>query len=131
MPINRPTTGELVESVREMMEENLLPSLEDKNLIYQSRVAINVLKIVERELQQLQDLLDSEQQGLQDLLGEKGGIESLNVRLVDKINAGDYDGDNRQLITHFEQVVLKKIAIDNPSYSTYKDYLVTGKLNRY
>lgn len=126
MPLNRPSSGELIASVREMMEAELLPALEKKSLAYHCRVSINVLKIVERELQQQAGLESLEAQGLEHLLGMSGSPQAMNAELVRRINEGDFDGDPGQLLAHFQNVVLAKIAIDNPHYSTYQHYLKMG-----
>ena len=120
--------------LREMMENELLPALDDKSLVYQSRVAINILKIVERELEQIEALVKTETESLKSLLSEEGDLTSLNQQLVESIHRGDFDGDeskNSDLLAHFQQTILPKVAIDNPRYSTYKDYLANGKLHNY
>ncbi|GAB3280780.1 DUF6285 domain-containing protein [Parahaliea aestuarii] len=122
MPLNRPDRNELVASVREMLETQFLPVLEDKNLIYQSRVAINILNIVERELDGSEAMLAAERQRLVELLGEDDDVKRLNERLVTSIRNGDFDDDDEALMQHFLTTTLDKIAIDNPSYSTYTDY---------
>ena len=48
-PHDRPTAGELIESVREWLERDVLAAT-DGRLHYHARVAINALSIVEREL---------------------------------------------------------------------------------
>jgi hypothetical protein len=131
---NRPNTHELVESVREMLEGQLLPALTDKGLVYSTRVAVNILKIVERELQQIDGLIHSETESLRSVLGAQDGdvdLDTLNSLLVAKINQGEFDSDNKELLAHFQRSVLGKIAIDNPLYSTYKHYLDSGELTRY
>lgn len=129
MPTNRPDSAELIESVREMMESLLLPAQTDKSLSYSTRVAINILKIVERDLKQASSLREIELGGLEDLLGETGDLAELNRQLVAKIRKGGYDQDNRALLEHFKGTVLGKIAIDNPNYSTYKNYLKSGEIS--
>jgi hypothetical protein len=134
MSCNRPNTHELVESVREMLEGQLLPALTDKGLVYSTRVAVNILKIVERELQQIDGLIQNESESLRSILGAEVGeidIDTLNTLLVEKINQGDFDSDDSELLAHFRRAVLGKIAIDNPRYSTYKHYLDCGELSAY
>ena len=131
---NRPNTHELVESVREMLEGQLLSALTDKALVYSTRVAVNILKIVERELQQIDGLIHIESESLRSVLGAQDGdadLDTLNSLLVEKINQGEFDSDNTALLAHFQRAVLGKIAIDNPHYSTYKHYLDSGELTCY
>ena len=40
---DRPTAGELVKSVREFLEEEILPNLEDSRDEFRTRVAMNAL----------------------------------------------------------------------------------------
>jgi hypothetical protein len=46
---DRPTAGELAAAVREFLETEILPTLEDHRLRFRMLVAINALGIVERD----------------------------------------------------------------------------------
>ena len=50
MQHDRPTPQELVEAVREFLEREILPTLDDHRLKFRTLVAINGLGIAEREL---------------------------------------------------------------------------------
>lgn len=128
MSSNRPDTIELVESVREMLETELLPSLKDNTQVYNSRVAVNVLRIVERELKQIDAQEEAEVESLCQLLDAVGDLEALNSLLVKKIHQGEFDDENGKLMAHFQQTILGRIAIDNPRYSTYKKFMESGEL---
>ena len=128
MPGNRPNVSELVESVREMMEDLLLHELVDKSQVYHTRVAVNVLKIVERELGQAATFSHLELESLQRLLGMEGELPGLNDELVARINRGEFDQESTDLMAHFMRTVTAKVAIDNPQYVTYKHYLASGEL---
>ncbi len=134
MPVNRPQSDELVQSVREMLEQQLLPALEDKALIYQCRVSINILKIVERELSSGAAMLQAEQERLAALLGEngeQGELDAMNEQLVQRIRAGEFDQMPAELLAHFLATTLDKMAIDNPGYSTYLEYQQQGTFSNY
>jgi len=47
---DRPNTAELVEAVREFLEREILPVLEDHRLRFRTLVAMNALGIAQREL---------------------------------------------------------------------------------
>jgi hypothetical protein len=47
---DRPTAAELAEAVREFLEQEILPALEDDRLRFRTRVAANALAIACREL---------------------------------------------------------------------------------
>ena len=51
MQHDRPTAAELVEAVREFLETEILPALDDHRLRFRTLVAINGLGIAQRELQ--------------------------------------------------------------------------------
>jgi hypothetical protein len=46
---DRPSTGELAAAVREFLESEILPTLDDHRLRFRTLVAMNALGIVERE----------------------------------------------------------------------------------
>lgn len=46
---DRPTAGELAAAVREFLEAEILPTLDDHRLRFRTLVAMNALSIVERE----------------------------------------------------------------------------------
>jgi len=46
---NRPTAAELAAAVREFLETEILPTLDDHRLRFRALVAMNALSIVERE----------------------------------------------------------------------------------
>jgi hypothetical protein len=50
---DRPDARELVEAVREFVERELLPTLDDHRLRFRTLVALNALGIAERELAEL------------------------------------------------------------------------------
>jgi Domain of unknown function (DUF6285) len=131
MPANRPDCPELLQAVRELLEQQFLPALEDKALLYQCRVAINILHIVERELQGGAALLEGERRRLAALLGEEADLETLNARLVRRIRAGEFDEDDAALLAHLLATTLDKLAIDNPGYATYRDYLEHHRLDNH
>ena len=59
---DRPTAAELAGAVREFVERELLPEIEDARLRFRTLVAINGLGIVERELESAaEDVLTHEQ----------------------------------------------------------------------
>lgn len=119
MPTNRPTGKELVEAVREFLENEVQPSIGGR-ASYHTRIAINVLKIVERELELGPKLNAEEHERLRQLLGQDGSLEELNAALCQRLREGNIDYENDALIEYLRQTVLGKLSIDNPGYSAYK-----------
>ncbi len=118
----RPTSGELVEAVQEMMQQTLLPALDDPSLVYQCRVSLNILQIVQRELAQGPEAEHEEAEGLQRLLGTDAELSAMRAELISRIRQGDFDDNTDDLLAHLKTVTMNRVAIDNPRYSTYRDY---------
>ncbi len=85
MPTNRPTMEELTIAVREFLEEKVQPEISDSQRFHM-RVAINVLKIIERELASGAALNSAERKRLMSLLGEQGDLTELDKKLAEKIS---------------------------------------------
>src|ERR1700692_2834870 len=56
MAHDRPTAAELVEATREFLESEILPTLTDQRLRFRTLVAINALRIAQRELESGEEL---------------------------------------------------------------------------
>lgn len=114
------TANELLEAVQTFMREQLLPSLEGFNA-YTTRVAVNSLGIVARQLQNQTELeeLDGAMAKALGLSAEEGCIAPQISRLL-KSGELSVDGD---LFSYFKRRTLIKMAIDNPKYSGYKQAL--------
>ncbi len=116
-----PNAAELLEAVSGFMEKKLLPAINDgdaANQKFNTRVAINVLGIVQRELQQSPDTVLINK--LADLLGETAdNMEHLLIQLAERIRNGDFGEDNPALLSILRQQTLNRLAVDNPKYSGY------------
>jgi hypothetical protein len=110
MPHDVPTAAQLIESVREWLEKDVLTSTTGR-VQFHSRVAINVLAMVEREL------AVGEQQALDHaarlaVLGMKDDAE-----LATAIRNGDLDDRFQEVVELVRASVLDKLAVANPSYA--------------
>jgi len=125
---DRPTAVELLTSVREFLEQDVMPGLEGRKRFH-TLVAANVLAIVARELAGEETMLVAEWQRLHDLLqtdetvpgrldGLRTAVDALTRRLCDRIRAGDADagpfGD--AVRAHVRATVVDKLRIANPKY---------------
>lgn len=119
MPTDRPTVPELVESVREFMEQEVQPALEG-SLAFHTRVAVNVLRIVERELASGPALAAAERERLAALLGRDDDLDVLAAELIDAIRSGRFDAGTPGLKVHMRATVMGKLSIDNPRYRSYQ-----------
>lgn len=96
MTHDRPSPAELAEAVREFLELEVLPAVDDRRLRFRTLVAINALGILERELD------DPSQPAELDL-------EDLARRLRD----GEVPDGTLELL---KQHVAAKLAVASPGY---------------
>lgn len=118
MPTNRPDMKELVEAVREFLETKIQPAM-DGQLSLHTRITVNMLKIVERELSLGPGLEQEELARLEALLGRKGTLTELNAELCEKLRKNEINYQDESLVTHLRLSTLGKLSIDNPNYSAY------------
>jgi hypothetical protein len=121
---DRPTSGEFVAAIREFLEEEILPSLEDSRDKFRTRVAMNALSILERELEQEESLLQAEHERLACLLGKEhttpGSFEELRERvlalnrdLAGRIRSGETPDGTLKLL---KQTTADKLGVASPKY---------------
>lgn len=125
---DRPNLEALLDAVRMHIESAVLPVVRaDQRLYFQTLVALNMLKIAQREVASGADMLRSEWDGLNTLLGELRAVphrdseltEALRVRyyaLCDAIRRGDYDDHpaSSRLIDFLEPVITAQLILNNP-----------------
>ncbi|HZY56364.1 MAG TPA: DUF6285 domain-containing protein [Rubrobacteraceae bacterium] len=121
---NRPTARELAEAVREFLEEEILPELEDPRAKFRTRVAMNALSILERELSQEETLLQAEHERLTRLLGKdrdtpdsleelRDEVTELKQDLTGRIRSGETPEGTFE---HLRQTVTDKLEVASPHY---------------
>jgi hypothetical protein len=126
---DRPSAAELIDAVRHYLETELLPTLTDARLRFQTLIAANVLAIVGRELPAAEDLLREEWVLLAPWVGLSGSapsgladlrraVREANARLGDRIRAGAFDDLQRfhELAAVLRRTVVRKLEIANPRY---------------
>ena len=95
---DRPTAAELVEATREYLEAEILPALDDQRLRFRTLVAINALRIAQRELESTEeDVLSPEQV----------------AQLARRIRAGEIPEGALELL---ERHVAQKLRVASPRY---------------
>jgi hypothetical protein len=92
---DRPTPQELAEAVREFLEAEILPTLDDHRLKFRTLVAINGLGIAERELAQISEPREDDWE------------------LARRIRAGDVP---ENAVTLLKEQVAAKLRVSNPRY---------------
>jgi hypothetical protein len=108
-PHDVPSTGELVEAVREWLQSDVLAAT-DGRLQYHTRVAINVLSIVERELA----LGATHETAHLDRLRSLGVAD--DAALAAAIRSGELDDRLTEVRALVWQSVRDKLAVANPRY---------------
>lgn len=127
-----PDIDGLLDAVRFHLETNVLPAIKtDARLYFQTLVALNLLKIGQREIVQSHDLLRQEWASLNKLSGEEvpaperehvlaAEIAARRTGLSKDIRNGKYDSPDEaaQLAAYLEETVASQLALNNPSLST-------------
>jgi hypothetical protein len=124
---DRPDSTELIAAARLFLETELLSSLTDQRLRFQTLVAAHVLGIVERELPVEEADLRWEAAWLSNVLGEAlapaNTLEDLrrqvregNRRLCVSIREGNFDAEPayKLLGAKLREVVSRKLRVANP-----------------
>lgn len=127
--IDRPTLAELIDAARMHMETNVIPAVrEDRKLYFRTLVAINVLKIAERELELGAGHTSAAWERLNAVEGVttpipqneqalKDALHARHMALCARIRAGDYDsGENQVLFEHLKATTVAQLEIANPKY---------------
>ena len=127
---DRPNLSELIDAARGHLESQVIPAIKgDAKLYFQTLVAINVLKIAEREIALHYPHLRAEWERLNTLMGSVDALPvdpiqadaTLAARvqlLCGAIRAGEYDDDQRRaaLFDHLIHTARESLAIDNPKF---------------
>ncbi|MEV0612247.1 DUF6285 domain-containing protein [Nonomuraea sp. NPDC050404] len=109
-PHDVPTAAQLVAAVRDFLQTDVLPAVEGRTK-YHTRVAINVLGMVEREIE-----LGPEQAGRHAAQLAELGVAD-DAELAAAIREGHLPTDDA-LLTVLEQAVRAKLEVANPAYLT-------------
>jgi hypothetical protein len=117
--MDQPSMRELVEAVRDFLEQKAMPELKG-HTAFHARVAANALSIVVRELEQGPKSADEELERLRNLLGHDGTLDNLNRELCKRIRDGAFTLDTPGLAEHLMITTREKVAIDQPNYSGLK-----------
>lgn len=114
-----PAAAELVEAVAEFMEKELLPTLEGSKQ-FNTRVSINALRIVQRELTEpIGQMVIAELKNLLGSAADSDDLEKLMLDLAERIRSGKIDENDPILLAVLRLHTLERLAVDNPKYSSY------------
>lgn len=119
MPLSNPSALQIIEAVRSFLEQDILTTAKGRQA-FDTKVAINALMTVERELSDGPELDSNERKRLVKILGHEGDLSALNEQLSQAISDGSIDMGSNELIDHLYKTAMGKMQVDNPRYSTYK-----------
>ena len=117
--MDQPSMRELVEAVRDFLENRAMPELKG-HTAFHARVAANALSIVLREFEQGPQSAKEEIERLRLLLGHDGTLEELNRELCRRIREGTFTLETPGLGEHLTITTRDKVAIDQPGYAGLK-----------
>ena len=119
---DKPSAQALVESIIRYMRDELVPVLDGADS-FKARVAANTLDIVRREMADAGRASTAEQARLAALLSHDGELEALNSELCGEIRAGRLTLATPGLADHLWCSTMEKLAIDQPTYASYRRLL--------
>jgi len=108
-PHDIPDAAALVEAVREFLERDVLPATEGR-VQFHTRVAANVLGMVERELRLGRTQLEAHETGLASL-----GMADERA-LAEAIRSGHFDDRLDEVRAFIESTVRAKLEVANPRH---------------
>jgi hypothetical protein len=115
MTQDRPTAAELVAAVRAFLEADVMPAVEGR-VAFHTRVAVNALGMVERELELGPAADRSERERAAALLGHDGEPRELESELAGAIRRGERTYDDPAVVEHVRATVRDKLRVANPKY---------------
>lgn len=108
-PHDRPTAIELLEAVREWMERDLMAGV-DGRLQFHTRVAMNIIDIVRREIE-----LGPDQESRHAEMLATFGVSD-DAELAASIRDGIHDDDLEAVLRRLRPVIEDKLLVANPRY---------------
>jgi hypothetical protein len=111
---DRPTAAELVGAVREFLERDVLGTVEER-VRFHTRVAVNALGMVERELVLGPTLDASARERLASFLGSDSDLGDMLRELATRIRHGALD-DDPTVVALTRDLVAAKLDVSNPRY---------------
>jgi len=115
MPLSTPNAKVILQAAVKYLEEELLPTLTGYHR-FKTRVTINALNTIRREMELRGAQAAAERERLVALLGHEGDVEELSRELAQRIRDGAIALDDPALRTHIRQSLADALAINNPKW---------------
>lgn len=110
-----PSAATLLQAAADYLEGELLPTLSGYHR-FQTRVTLNMLRTVTRELQLGPVHEEVQRVRLAALLGRDGIAEQLEAELAAAIADGQYPLEDPALVDHLRRALRESLAVDNPKW---------------
>ena len=115
MPQSLPHASMLLAAAVRYLEQELLPTLSGYHR-FQTRVTINALNTIGRELELRSAQESQERERLIALIGHQGDVEELSHELAERIRTGVIALDDPALRQHIRRSLADALAINNPKW---------------
>jgi|SRR5215475_1169310 len=115
MPRSTPDTATLLEAAVKYLEDELMPTLKDYHR-FKTRVTINVLNTIRRELELGGSQAAEERSRLAAILGHEGAVEEMSKELAKLIRDKGIPLDDPALNTHLRLSLAEALKINNPKW---------------
>ena len=115
---DRPTAAELLRDIADLLEGEVLAATSGPTQ-HNVRVAGNLARIVQRELELSREANFRERALLGDLLGTEGTLDELNAELAARLRANDDDEFARAAWPVLLSATLDKLAVNKPGHDAY------------
>ena len=123
---DEPTPVELLNAVAKFLRDDIAPQISGA-AAFKLRVATNAIDLAMRQLELSEPRAADELRRLAGLLGENGTLLDLNRKLAAAIAAGTVDLRTPGLADHLWQTTMDKLAVDQPTYASYRRGVGRGK----
>ena len=115
MPRSMPDAPTLLSAAVKYLEDELLPALDGYHR-FKTRVTVNVLNTIRRELELRGDQAAAERMRLAAILGHDGEVDALSLELSERIRSGALDLNDAALREHLRDSVADALTINNPKW---------------
>jgi hypothetical protein len=116
---DRPTPAEVIGAVAAFLKTTVAAQTSGATS-FQARVAANALEMMKRELDLAPAEDAAEHERLKALLGTDGALFDLSVELSRRIATGEIETSSPALIEHLWATTMAKLAVDQPTYASYR-----------
>ena len=116
---DEPRAAEILPAIAKFLRETVTTD-HSAHTIFQARVAANAADLAAREAQLSPGFDAAELKRLEALLCRTGDLHALNRLLADRIADGSLDLSTPGLKEHLWDTSLDKLAVDQPSYASYR-----------